>query len=184
MGLVLLFKTKLYTLPDHMLPIPARLNANGDEIPTDEEEELERERTERRLRSSDSSLLPTLAGLGSTTSRDRTEYTTITPTTRNTLSYSRDNADEDTAGGVMRVRLNLPVSAHHRRQLAAAREATLLEIKKEFNREQEQEPRIFGTTVPYHLDPLPVPSAQYFATLKPQTRKGASVSRQSEIAAR
>ncbi|THH11769.1 hypothetical protein EW145_g430 [Phellinidium pouzarii] len=156
----------------------ARLNADGDEVPTDEEEEIERNRTEQRIRNSRSAFNNAFA-----TSRARLEY--LAPTTRNVFIYGAEESEEGSSDAT-RIRLHLPGQVHRRvQQLAnSARDG----LATENVTEQES----LGTLEPYYLCPLPTPLELMTLDLhspKPKHRqmsqpKGLTVSYESEMAAR
>ncbi|KAH8120535.1 hypothetical protein DFH11DRAFT_71577 [Phellopilus nigrolimitatus] len=156
----------------------ARINPDGDEIPTDEEEEAERVR-EQRLRNGQSvfnSAFPS-------STRARLAY--LPPTTRNGMSPWTDDG-EDT--GPTRIGLNLPTAQAHRRvqQLANSDQETS-PLRSEKDTDQDME--YFGTSETYYVCPLPTPLAQVSsapvsAHRKSSRVKGLFVSRESELAAR
>lgn len=156
----------------------ARLNADGDEVPTDEEEEIERVRTEQRLRSGDAVF--TAPAASTSTMRTRLEY--LTPTTRSVFNYGLE--DEDAAPNPnipARVRLNLPATQAHRRVQQLASEAIL----QKSSENASSGDRYFGTDAPYRISPLPNTLPNSTSTTIPSVLPERKfVTRQSEFAAR
>ena len=157
----------------------ARLNADGDEIPTDEEEEIERRRTEQRLRNGDPSYPAPMANVN--TMRARLEY--LAPTTRSIFNYGLEDEDSlSNSGYTTHIRLNLPIGQAHRRVQQLASEAS--EAKPERSSGSSVSVKEFGTTVPYKLSPLPVLTLGNASTSRSSSTSRKFVARRSEFAGR
>lgn len=124
-----------------------RLNRDGDEIPTDEEEEIERARTEQRIRNSESSWRDAPP---SSTSRTRLEYLPDAPATRSVFTDDEESAEND-----VRVRLNIPPRQSMRGSVRRMEEI-IAAMRKVGEGQRVEEKVFFGTSEPYYLDPLPV----------------------------
>lgn len=132
----------------------ARLDPNGNEIPADEEEELERNRSQGRVRA----LYNARATASSTNMQPDT--TTLMPITRTSIYEA--NEEENVA----RVRINAQDSTRYMMSPAVTlgRSRHLLDVPnghRSAHLDAEMVvpylPDMFGSSIPFLVDPLPMP---------------------------
>ncbi|OCB91635.1 hypothetical protein A7U60_g1096 [Sanghuangporus baumii] len=136
----------------------ARLDANGDEIPTDEEEEIDRILTAQRVRTNQGVAWRSSTNASSSSStvlRTRLEY--LAPTTRSVFSHATDDDDDDENTSDIRVRLGIASALPSRRFVGPTpRFNVFSDAWKEKEKEREPEQEFFGTSEPYFVSPIPM----------------------------
>ncbi|KAL5534596.1 hypothetical protein ACEPAG_1059 [Sanghuangporus baumii] len=136
----------------------ARLDANGDEIPTDEEEEIDRILTAQRIRTNQGVAWRSGTNASSSSSailRTRLEY--LAPTTRSVFSHATDDDEDDENTSDIRVRLGITSAMRSRRFVGPTpRFNVFSDAWKEKEKEREPEQEFFGTSEPYFISPIPL----------------------------
>ncbi|KAL5495622.1 hypothetical protein ACEPAI_1085 [Sanghuangporus weigelae] len=136
----------------------ARLDANGDEIPTDEEEEIDRILTAQRIRTNQGVAWRSSTNASSSSStvlRTRLEY--LAPTTRSVFSHATDDDEDDENTSDIRVRLGIASALPSRRFAGPTpRFNVFSDAWKEKEKEREPEQEFFGTSEPYFVSPIPI----------------------------
>ncbi|KAL5518614.1 hypothetical protein ACEPAH_297 [Sanghuangporus vaninii] len=136
----------------------ARLDANGDEIPTDEEEEIDRILTAQRIRTNQGVAWRSSTNASSSSSavlRTRLEY--LAPTTRSVFSHATDDDEDDENTSDIRVRLGIASALPSRRFAGPTPRFNIFsDAWKEKEKEREPEQEFFGTSEPYFVRPIPM----------------------------
>jgi hypothetical protein len=150
--------------------VSARLDPDGNEIPSDEEEELERVRAQHRLRM--------LYQARATAQMDPTEARThesrvavartarsLVPVTRTSISHGPDD-DANVTEHLPRVRLN---SRDPRVTLPSLE--SILSINNSPHdrsgtvRSEPADPEVIGSAAPFNVDPLPMPLTEMLPSI-------------------
>lgn len=156
-------------------------------MPTDEEEQLERMLTERRVRSGETNISSFQnfdpAAPPGTSLRTRLEY--LAPTARNVFMFSTDD-DDGGVGASARARVRMAAQNGDLPLPPRRRPMNVIPTAEEIEEDAgESGMKMFGTDVPYYLDPLPAPIPQMVGGAASLKRpRSAFVSRNSEMAAR
>jgi hypothetical protein len=126
----------------------ARLDPDGNEIPTDEEEEIERTRSQFRVRALHNAR---------SSSHIQPDVTTLMPVTRTSILH--EPGDEEVA----RVRINAQDSTRYTPSVAdrSRRPGGVSSGHRPTNSTAEtvvlHSPHLFGSSLPFLVDPLPMP---------------------------
>jgi hypothetical protein len=149
----------------------ARLDPDGNEIPSDEEEELERERSQRRLRmlyqaranaSAAAIVDPAEAAMHeSRIAVARANARSLVPVTRTSISHGPED-DANVTDNFPRVRLN---SRDPRAALSSVESIISIDNARRYDRSstgrlEYVDPEIVGSAAPFTVDPLPMPLTQ------------------------